>query len=442
MTLLTLPDMALLPIPKFPQTRLRPVRFHLKECACENQDVPDMFAQVFWGEHCGRVTGGDTMLRIARYGTMNLLMLLWIAAILAGGPWAWAVYVGTILLVTVADEHSGDDVEGFGAGGRAFYDLNLYLTLPIIAVATSLTFALLAPPGGMFDYHGLWSILGFDLAASRAATGPWSVAGMVLLGGLFYGGAGINVSHELMHRTGNLVAWLHSRWLLAFSLDTTFAIEHIHGHHRYVCTERDPASARRGEYVLAFVVRSTRGQFVNAFRVEKARLARRGKPAMSHDNLALRGQLMSVAIAVAAYALAGWPGLGVFLAMAVQGKIYLELVNYVEHYGLVRAPGARVEPRHAWNCYHNISNAVLYNLPRHSNHHMFASKPFWALEADMSAPLLPYGYKTMIVLSLVPSLWKRIVEPRVVHWDEHFASEDERRILAERGQLRLPIAAE
>jgi alkane 1-monooxygenase len=381
------------------------------------------------------------MLKIARYGTMNLLMLLWIVSILAGGMWAWAMYAGTALLITVGDEHSGDDIEKLGAGGQAFYDLNLYATLPIIALGTFLTCGLLAPADSFIGFAAIWNALGFDLAASRAATGPWSVAGLVILGGLFYGGAGINVSHELMHRTGNLVAWLHSRWLLAFSLDTTFAIEHIHGHHRHVCTERDPASARRGEYVLAFVMRSTIGQYLNAFRIEKARLDRRGHRFWSHRNIALRGQLMSASIAAAVFALAGWLGLAAFLLMAVQGKIYLELVNYVEHYGLVRAPGARVEPRHSWNCYHNVSNAVLYNLPRHSNHHMFASKPFWALEADVSAPLLPYGYKTMIVMSLVPPFWKRIVEPRVAHWDQHFASEDERRILAERGQLRLPLAA-
>lgn len=381
------------------------------------------------------------MLKIARYGTMNLLMLMWIAAILVGGAWAWAVYAAVALLVTVGDEHSGDDVESLGAKGRVFYDLNLYLTLPLVAIGTFLTLGLLAPAASLIDYASVWSVFGLDHKVSLEATGPWSVAGLIVLGGLFYGAAGINVSHELMHRTGNLTAWLHSRWLLAFSLDTTFAIEHIHGHHRYVCTDRDPATARRGEYVLAFVVRSTVGQFINAFAIEQARLTRRGQPVWSHHNLALRGQLMSLAISVAAFALAGWPGFIAFLVMAMQGKVYLELVNYVEHYGLVRAPGARVEPRHSWNCYHTVSNAVLYNLPRHSSHHMFASKPFWALEADLTAPLLPYGYKTMIVMSLLPSVWSRIVEPRVTHWDQHFATEEERCILAGRGQLCTQVAA-
>ena len=383
------------------------------------------------------------MLKTARYGTMNLLILLWIASVLAGGLWSWAVYVGTALLTTVGDEHSGDDLKVLGPGGQAFYNANLHATLPLIALGLFVTLGHVGQPvTGIIDHAAIWGVFGLDHAAARAATGPWSLAGMLVAGGLFFGGAGINVSHELMHRTGNRLAWLQSRWLLAFSFDTTFAIEHIHGHHRHVCTERDPATARRGEYVLAFVLRSTCGQLVNAFAIERARLARKGLAVWSIHNLALRGQLMSLAIAAVAFVLAGWPGVAVFVILALQGKTYLELVNYVEHYGLVRAPGSRVEPRHAWNCYNVISNAVLYNLPRHSNHHMFASKPFWALEADMDAPLLPYGYKTMIVLSLVPPLWKRVVEPRVADWDKRFASDEERRILASRQQSRMPAPAE
>jgi alkane 1-monooxygenase len=381
------------------------------------------------------------MLTVLRYGLMNLIMLAWIVGVLAGGPWGWAVYVGAALLTTVGDEHSGQDTGIVGPRGQLWYDANLYATLPLLAFGVFLCLGHVAPESGLWLFALVWSALGFDLASARAATGGWSLAGMLVAGGLMVGGAGVNVSHELMHRTGNLWAWLSSRWLLAFSLDTTFAIEHIHGHHRYVCTERDPATARRGEYVLAFFLRSTIGQIANAFRIEADRLKRKGLAFWSVDNIALRGQLMSLAIALAAWALAGWAGVGVVLALAFQGKLYLELVNYVEHYGLVRAPGARVEPRHAWNCYNVISNAVLYNLPRHSNHHMFATKPFWALEADTEAPMLPYGYKTMIVMSLFPPLWRRIVEPRVADWDCRFASDEERRILAARGQLTQLAAA-
>jgi alkane 1-monooxygenase len=381
------------------------------------------------------------MLKAARYASMNLLVLVMIAALLVGGPWGWVVYVVTALLTTVGDEHAGDDTATLGGRAAWFYDLNLYLTLPLVALMVLLAVGHVAPAGSPF-FAGLWSVFGADHAVALAATGSWSLAGLIVAAGLFVGAAAVNVAHELMHRTGNLRAWLSSRWLLAFSLDTTFAIEHIHGHHRYVCTDRDPATARRGEYVLAFVIRSTVGQFVNAFRHEAARLARRGLPVWSHHNVALRGQVMSVVLIALAWLAAGWAGIGVFLLLAAQGKLYLELVNYVEHYGLVREPGGRVEPRHAWNCYHIISNAVLYNLPRHSHHHMFAAKPFWALEADSDAPLLPYGYKTMIVMALVPPLWRRVVEPRLAEWDTRFASEGERRLLAEAGFAPALRAAE
>ncbi|MGL4974661.1 MAG: fatty acid desaturase, partial [Bosea sp. (in: a-proteobacteria)] len=167
----------------------------------------------------------------------------------------------------------------------------------------------------------------------------------------------------------------------------------------------------------------------------------KGLGVWSWQNLVLRGQLMSLAVTAAAYALAGWTGVAVFLLVALQGKIYLELVNYVEHYGLVRLPGSRVEPRHAWNCYHIVSSARLYNLPRHSHHHMFAAKPFWALEADPEAPTLPYGYKTMIVIALVPPLWHRIVDPMLADWDTRFASESERGLLTQPAATSTPLHA-
>lgn len=382
------------------------------------------------------------MPKVARYGLSNLLMLALLAALLTGGLWAWAVYGLTAALATVADEHAGDDLAPLGAGGRWFYEANLYASLPLVVLVT-VALLLVAGSGPALGLVSSLASLGIDIEAARAATGAWSLAGGIVAVGLFYGVAAVNVAHELMHRTGNRSAWLTARWLLAFTWDTSFCIEHVHGHHRHVCTEKDPATARRGEYAMAFVWRSTIGQFRSAFAIETARLQRKGLATWSRHNLVLRGQLMSLAVTFAAFALAGWPGVAVFLLVALQGKIYLELVNYVEHYGLVRLPGSRVEPRHAWNCYHIVSSALLYNLPRHSHHHMFAAKPFWALEADPDAPTLPYGYKTMIVIALIPPLWHRVVDPMLGDWDARFATEPERAWLADRNLLisRPPIPA-
>ena len=108
--------------------------------------------------------------------------------------------------------------------------------------------------------------------ANRAATSTAELMGAGLIVALFYGAAGINAAHELSHRTNSTYDQAVGRWLLAFTFDTTFPIEHVGGHHKNVGTLADPATARRGEYVLAFVVRSTAGCFHNAFQIERDRL--------------------------------------------------------------------------------------------------------------------------------------------------------------------------
>jgi hypothetical protein len=119
----------------------------------------------------------------------------------------------------------------------------------------------------------------------------------------------------------------------------------------------------------------------------------------------------------------------------IQGKFYLEAVDYIEHFGLVRVPGQPVEPRHSWNSYRRVSNGMLYNLPRHANHHRFATKPYWQLEVEPGSPEMPHGYLSMMVLALVPSVWERVITPKLAQWDTTMASDAERALLAERGVL-------
>ena len=101
----------------------------------------------------------------------------------------------------------------------------------------------------------------------------------------------------------------------------------------------------------------------------------------------------------------------------------------------MRIPGQPVEPRHSWNCYRGISNGILYNLPRHAHHHRFAMKPFWQLEVEPEGPVMPHGYLTMIVLSLAPPIWHRVIDPVLANWDATMANEAERTFLAGRGEL-------
>jgi alkane 1-monooxygenase len=247
---------------------------------------------------------------------------------------------------------------------------------------------------------------------------------------MFTGTAGINVAHELVHRLQSPRDLIIGRWLLAFASDTAFAIEHVHGHHRTVGTPADPATARRGESLYAFILRSGVGTITNTVRREATRLTNLRQPVWSWRNRALRGQLMSLVIAAVYFYAAGVTGLIAFLVISLIGIAYLETVNYIEHYGLVRVPGRPVEARHSWDSYRAVSNLLLYNLPRHSDHHTNAHKPFWDLAARSDAPLLPYGYQIMMALAFFPRRFFRLMEPHLRTWDENMANAEERAIAA------------
>jgi alkane 1-monooxygenase len=156
---------------------------------------------------------------------------------------------------------------------------------------------------------------------------------------------------------------------------------------------------------------------------------------------------MSAAIVAAFAVAAGVAGFVVFLAAALAGRTVLEAVNYFEHYGLVREPGAPVEPRHSWNSNKALSNAVLFNLARHSHHHAEGDAKFWQLRSYRDAPTLPYGYLTCMLLVYVAPLWyRRRMTPLVLEWDRRHATAAERRLAAEANRAsRLPalqLAAE
>ena len=101
----------------------------------------------------------------------------------------------------------------------------------------------------------------------------------------------------------------------------------------------------------------------------------------------------------------------------------MELVNYIEHYGLTRkhlgdGKYEHVQPHHSWNASHKASNWLLINLQRHSDHHYKPDRRFPVLQtySAAEAPQLPYGYPIMTMAAMVPPLWRRVMNPRVRKW--------------------------
>jgi len=372
-----------------------------------------------------------------RFSLMNLFIVTGMVSMSWGGGWLWYGLLMTFFLVGFVEEWVGDAGDREDMPPVWYMDLMLWLTLPLILVLTLTLLNTLVPGGiGFLDPALGW--LGFDPAAARAGTGWTDAVGGVVSLGMFYGVGGFVVAHELVHRLDRPFSRFLGRCLLALNWDTGFAIEHVYGHHRNVGTEADPATARRGEYIGRFIVRSATGQVAAARRFEAARMKRQGiAPWQVWRNRFWRGQLLTLSVIAMFVWFAGPIGIVWSMGAALVGKIYLEMVNYIEHYGLVRIPGERIEARHSWDSHRRVSNGVLYQLPLHSNHHKFATRPFWDLhqQPHNEAPMLPMGYLPTIFIAFFPQIWFLISNSLLADWDRRLASEAERDYLKERGLL-------
>jgi fatty acid desaturase len=353
-----------------------------------------------------------------RYVLTNALLVAFIVALAHGGWPIWTVMVLALLIGGVIDEAVGDDAGRHGRRSWSFADLNLYATLPLLLVMTYLLLRLIAS--------------GAD-PDRQDSFGTATMIVAVIGAGYFYALAGVTAGHELTHRVSDPLARLCAKVLLAFTVNPIFDTYHVQGHHRDVCTGRDAATAWRGEYVLGFVVRTVVHQSIEGWRLEAARLRRKGRAEWSVHNRALGGIACSIAILAAAAVIAGAAGSIAVLAAAILGRVLHEMINYVQHYGIVRVEGAPIEERHAWDSPRIVSNALFYNLPRHADHHRFATKPYWELAVPAESPKLPHGYQTMALIALVPVWWHGRIDPLLAEWDRELANDDERALVRARG---------
>ena len=274
------------------------------------------------------------------------------------------------------------------------YDLVLYLLVPVI-------------------YFLLWEFL----ISMRETLTFSDRLGRILSMGLVCGGYGINVAHELGHRNNKFEQFL-SKTLLLSSLYMHFFIEHNRGHHKRVSTKEDPSSARYGENIFSFWIRSVFTGYISAWNIEFSRLKRLKKFKFSLENEMLRFQLIQVFFVSSIYFVFGTQITIYFLFAAVMGFLLLETVNYIEHYGLQRKINIngkyeRVQPFHSWNSNHPVGRIMLFELSRHSDHHFNASRKYQVLKNHDNSPEMPTGYPGMMILSLIPPLWFYIMNKRI-----------------------------
>jgi alkane 1-monooxygenase len=237
-------------------------------------------------------------------------------------------------------------------------------------------------------------------------------------------GIAISSAHELGHQRARLERRL-SKLALAQSGYGHFFVEHNRGHHFRVATPEDPASSLLGESLYAFIRRSVTGGVRSAWRIERARFSRIGSSHWSLRNDVLNAWLLSLALFTV---LAAWFGVVVLpwlIGQAVIGFCMLETVNYLEHYGLRRQKLADgryepIRPSHSWNSNTIVANVCLFHLQRHSDHHAHPLRRYQTLRHADEAPQLPSGYATMMLIAMIPPLWRRIMDPRVIdHYGGH-----------------------
>lgn len=246
---------------------------------------------------------------------------------------------------------------------------------------------------------------------------------------LVTGGIGITVAHELGHKAEALEQF-YANVLLMTVCYMHFIIEHNRGHHVRVATPEDPATSRFGETFYSFWWRSVKDGYLSALELEKERLHKKGLLVWSSQNQMIRFTVLPL-VFVGVFTIGFsflqdrfvWEVPVLFFAQSFFGFSLLELVNYIEHYGMARKqlPNGRYEkvtPLHSWNASHLVSNFLLFQLQRHSDHHAFAYKRYQVLNHYDESPQLPQGYSAMIILALFPPLWFKVMDRRLEDWKE------------------------
>jgi fatty acid desaturase len=354
-----------------------------------------------------------------RFVAACLLPLAAASGLLLGGVWSWLGLGTHFLLLLVLDSQIAADVTPPVERPALLVKALPFLQVPLLSIVWLAFLISQCGSDGLLTAGAL----GVPIAARDPAL--LSRIGAVLSFAFTIAMTGTVTAHELVHRTSSPISLACGRFLLAFSFDATFAVEHVYGHHAKVCCPGDPSSARRGESIYHFIGRSTLQSFGSGWSIERQRLARRGLPLWSPFNRNLRGIALSLMLVLATAVAAGlWASVAFVLSGAL-AKAMLEMINYVEHYGLVRIPGTRVGPRHSWQTAAPLTAAAMFNLGRHAAHHI-APGPYWAQGLEAGAPTLPSGLVLTVGLALVPPVWRGVMAPRLAAWDRDLATPEER----------------
>tara|TARA_B100000768_G_C11278039_1_gene376956 strand:+ start:1087 stop:2124 length:1038 start_codon:yes stop_codon:yes gene_type:complete len=331
---------------------------------------------------------------------LTIPLSAFIGLLLKGG-WLFFTPVYAFVFIPIVEHFLSASTENYSKETKekravsSFFDWMLYANVPIV--------------------FGL--LIGSFYVVSTVNLSSVELVGLVVSIGMVLTTNGINVAHELGHRQESRERFL-SKALLMPCLYMHFYIEHNHCHHLNAATKEDPATARYNQTLYSFWITSTVRQYFSAWKVQLKLLKNNNRTFFSLYNDVFWYVIIQFAYLLCVYISFGTLGLSVAIAAGVVSFLFLETVNYIEHYGLLRLKNAsgryeRVQKIHSWNSNHVVGRIILYELTRHSDHHFKSSKKYQVLESHEESPILPYGYPTSMVLAMIPPLWFGIMNKRV-----------------------------
>jgi alkane 1-monooxygenase len=322
--------------------------------------------------------------------------------ILVGGPYVYLTVVYTFIFIPILELNTKEYINEYSDDEKKsrnldpFFDFLLYLNIPIV-----------------------YGIFFFSLNTLVNTNSISEIIGIILSASIVMATNGINVGHELGHRK-SLFSRTCSKLLYLPCQYMHFFIEHNFGHHINVATPNDPATAKYKQNLYSFWISSVTKTYISAWKIQLKLLRVSKLSFISIKNDMIFYTLFQVSFLIFIYLNYGLIITIYSVFMSVVSFLFLETINYVEHYGLLRKINSngryeRVKPHHSWNSNHTIGRITLYELTRHSDHHFKSSKKYQVLESIEDSPQLPYGYPTSILISFFPPLWFRIMNPLVEH---------------------------
>jgi len=322
--------------------------------------------------------------------------------ILVGGPYVYLTVVYTFIFIPILESNTKEYINEYSDDEKKsrnldpFFDFLLYLNIPIV--------------------YGIFYVSLNTLVYTNSIS---EIIGIILSASIVMATNGINVGHELGHRK-SLFSRTCSKLLYLPCQYMHFFIEHNYGHHINVATPNDPATAKYKQNLYSFWISSVTKTYISAWRIQLKLLRVSKLSFISLKNDMIFYTLFQISFLIFIYLNYGLIITIYSVFMSVVSFLFLETINYVEHYGLLRKINSngryeRVKPHHSWNSNHTIGRITLYELTRHSDHHFKSSKKYQVLESIEDSPQLPYGYPTSILISFFPPLWFKIMNPLVEH---------------------------